>query len=96
MSRIADRMKEIRSRVGEEEFIENKKTSISIRVEDFTLYCIDKLSQELEGSRSGIVLEIVSEGVLDGLEALGHTLDTLQVEYVQENAKRAKDRKEVK
>ena len=40
------------------------KTSISFRVEDFTLYCIDKLSEELDGSRAGTVLEIVSEGVL--------------------------------
>jgi hypothetical protein len=89
-------MKEIRSRVGEDEFLENKKTSISIRVEDFTLYCIDKLSKELDGSRAGTVLEIVAEGVLDGLEALGHTLDTLQIEYMQENMKRAETRKEVK
>lgn len=86
MSRIAERMKEIRDHKGEAEFLENKKTSISIRVEDFTLYCIDKLAEELGGSRSGTVLELVSEGVLDGLEALGYTLDSLQVAHISERS----------
>lgn len=84
MSRIAERMKEIRDHKSEDYFMENKKTSISIRVEDFTVYCIDKLAKELGGSRSGTVLELVSEGVLDGLEALGYTLDSLQIAHISE------------
>lgn len=84
MSRIADRINEIKSAQGMEEFLEKKKVSITIRVEDFTLHCIDKLVNEIGGTRSGVAHEMVSEGVLDALEGLGYNLDDLQKVYWEE------------
>lgn len=96
MSRIGDRIKEIKMNQEMDVMDEEKKTSISIRVEDFTLFCIEKLIQEIGGSRAAICLEMVKEGVLDGLEPLGHTLDSLQVDYIVECKKRHEARKEAK
>lgn len=96
MSRIADRIQEIKAHQEMDVMSEDKKTSISIRVEDFTLYCIEKLMKEIGGSRAAVCLEMVREGVLDGLEPLGHTMDSLQAEYIEECQKRHEARKEAK
>lgn len=96
MSRIAERMNEIKASQEHDVMHEEKKTAITIRVEDFTLFCIEKLRSDIGGSRSAMVLEIVSEGVIDGLEGLGHTIDSLQLEYLEERKALFSAQKEVK
>lgn len=94
MSRISDRINEIKNAQEMGDVAEKKKISITIRVEDFTIHCIDKLMEEIGGSRSGIALEMVSEGVLDALEGLGYNLDELQESYL--SASMEKSKKEAK
>ena len=96
MSRIAERINEIKASQEHDEMREEKKTAITIRVEEFTLFCIEKLRSDIGGSRSAMVLEIVSEGVIDGLEGLGHTMDSLKTEYLEESKKLFLAQKEAK
>lgn len=88
MSRIADRVNEIKAMREMEVGIEEKKTSVSIRVDDFTLFCADLLKEEMGCSRTAVCLEMISEGVLEGLEAVGLTLDELQARYLAQKTGR--------
>lgn len=87
MSRIKAMIQEAKAYAGMD-LTDKTKTTISLRVHDFTLFCIDKLVAELDGTRASVCLSLVEEGVLDGLEALGHTEESIKAEWM---AKREKE-----
>lgn len=90
MSRIANRFKEIKEQQNQGDSVEESKTSISIRVDDLNLYYIEKLRAEIGGSRSGVVQELVCEGVAEALEALGFDMETLSANFTEEIFKKQK------
>lgn len=86
MSRIKAMIQEAKAEIGME-IMDKTKTSVTIRVHEFTLFCIDKLVSELDSSRASVCLSLVEEGVLDGLEALGHTEESIKAEWIQKREK---------
>jgi len=61
-----------------------KKVAMSIRLDKFSIYCLDKFAAETETSRTAIAVGLVEEGVLDGLETLGFTLEELKEGFLKE------------
>lgn len=82
MSRIAEMAEAMKMRMVEQGFESEKKIAVSLRLEPFSVFCIDKFVDELRSTRTRACQDILSEGVLDGLEALGFTFNDLQAEYI--------------
>ncbi len=91
MSRIAQMAEEMKKKMVDEGFQSDKKIAISLRLEPFSIFCIDKFVEETRSSRTRSCQDILSEGVLDGLEALGYTLEELQAQYVAKRSGRDLD-----
>lgn len=81
MSRIEKKMKDLKSRRIREGWKDGKKVSVSFRLDPFTVFCLDEIVKEVGGTRTSNGTELVTEGVLDCLSALGRDFDSLQNEY---------------
>ena len=81
MSKIAEFVKQSIEMQAQQEFEDNVKTAFTVRLDQFTVFCIDKLRASVGGSKTALCQALVEEGVVDGLESLGHDLVSLQEEY---------------
>lgn len=81
MSRIEKMIKELKTQKIREGWKEGKKVAVSFRLDPFTLFCLDEIVKEVGGTRTSNGIEMISEGVLDCLAALGRDFDSLKTEY---------------
>ena len=88
MSRIAQMAEEMKRKIEEEGFESEKKIAVSLRLEPFTIFCIDKFVEETHVNRTRVCQEILSEGILDGLDVLGYSMEQIQAEYISKRSGR--------
>lgn len=81
MSRIEKKVKELKIMNDREGWKEPKKITVTVRLHPFSVFCLDELLKEIGGNRTSICQEMISEGVVDGLAALGHDLESLKKRY---------------
>ena len=86
MSRIAEMAKQMKEAKDKEQFEHVKKFAVSMRLDEFTKWCLDKFVEVAGGTKTALCQELVSEGVLEGFEALGTTLDDLRCMYIAERS----------
>ena len=86
MSRIADMAKEMKTMKDHGEWKEGQKKTVTVRLDEFGLFCLDFFVSQVGGNRTSNSTELVSEGALEGLEALGFTLDDLQAKFISEKS----------
>jgi len=85
MSRIEKRIKELKNKRTREGWKEGKKVAVSFRVDPFTLFCLDEIVKEVGGTRTSNGIELISEGVIDCLAALGRDFDSLFSDYMKKD-----------
>ena len=83
MSRIAKKIKEKKSQKDRDSWKEGKKTTVTARFDEFTIFCLDKIVDSVGGTRTSNAQEFVEESIHEGLVALGYNLETLKDEYFQ-------------
>jgi len=88
MSRIAEMAKQMKLESDMEQLEEKKRVAVSMRVDDFTRFCLDKFAGIVGVSRASLCQELVSEGVLEGFEAIGTSLDDLHAMFISERSGR--------
>ena len=81
MSRIEKKVKELKILNDREGWKEPKKITVTVRLHPFAVFCLDELLKEIGGNRTSICTEMISEGVVDGLAALGHNMESLVKRY---------------
>lgn len=86
MSRIAEMVKEMIESKETNVVEDKRKYVVSLRVDGFTKWAIDKLHEVAGGTKTALCQEILSEGVLEGFEALGTKLDDLRCMYIAERS----------
>lgn len=94
MSRIADSIKEFLASKESEQLSDKKKTAVSMRLDDYTVWCVDKLVLKTGVSRTALCQNLISDGVLDALEAIGLSAEELRMEYSEENFKSFEKKKQ--
>lgn len=82
MSEIEKIVKDMKHKKEREGWKETKKTAVSLRLDNFTVFCLDKVMQELGGSRTSVGIQLLSAAIYDSLKALGIGLDSLHSEYM--------------
>lgn len=82
MSRIQQTFEQLKKQKERESWKDGKRVTFSIRIDEFTLFCLDELVKEVGGTRNGNAAEIISASVLDGLESFGRSFDSLQESYM--------------
>lgn len=95
MSKIAEFVKQSLEMQSQAEHEENTKTAFTVRLDQFTVFCVGKLLLEVGGSRTALCQALIEEGVVDGLESIGYDLTSLQEEYFQVRIKEKKGVKNV-
>ena len=74
-------IKELKTQKIREGWKEGKKVAVSFRLDPFTLFCLDEIVKEVGGTRTSNGIEMISEGVIDCLAALGRDFESLKNEY---------------
>lgn len=88
MSQIAEFVKEVMATKEREFFEDKKRFTITIRVDEFTVFCLEKLQKATGMNKTALSQSIVEEGLIDGLEVIGLGLQDLQVEYISKKTGR--------
>jgi len=81
MSRIAKKIKEKKNQKDRNSWKDGKKISVTIRLDEFSIFCLDKIAATVGGTRTQNAQEFVEEGIGEGLSALGYDFSFLQSEY---------------
>jgi hypothetical protein len=81
MSKIGEMFKEKKNQKNREAWKEGKKTIVSVRLPEFTIFCLDKLISEAGGNRTANCTEMISQGITEGLSAIGFSFEVLQKEF---------------
>ena len=81
MSRIAKKIKEKKSQKDRDSWKEGKKITVTGRFDEFTIFCLDKIVENVGGTRTSNVQDFVSEAIHEGLVALGYEFESLKDEY---------------
>jgi hypothetical protein len=82
MSRIAQMAEEMKRSMEEDIHRGSKKVAVSLRLDTFTIHCVDFFAKEVGSSRSAVCQELLAEGVLEALEALGFEMIDLQAQHL--------------
>jgi len=81
MSRIIRKIREKKSKKDRDSWKEGKKVGVTIRLDEFSLFCLDKIAASVGGTRTANASEFVEEGIGEALVALGIDFETLKNEY---------------
>ena len=61
------------------------KTTVTTRLDLFTLFCLDKVVQNVGGTRTSTAVSLLEEGIFEGLVALGYDFESLKTEYFKQS-----------
>jgi len=89
MSNIGERFKEMKENKEYQEFLDASKKTVTARFDGFQMFCLDVLVEEVGSNRAAVIGEIASEGVFEGLKAIGLSLDDLQAKFISEKSGRS-------
>lgn len=81
MSRIAKRLKEMKTIKDREQWKEGKKITVTVRLDEFMVFGLDKIVEKIGGTRTSSALKILEEGISEGLVAVGYDFEALKDEY---------------
>lgn len=81
MSRIEKMVKEKKSLKDRDGWKEGKKITVTARFDEFSIFCLDKIVENVGGTRTSNVQDFVSEAINEGLVALGFDFESLKDEY---------------
>lgn len=81
MSRIAKKLKEMKSIKDREQWKEGRKITVTTRLDAFMVFCLDKIVEKVGGTKTSNAVKILEEGISEGLIALGYDFETLKNEY---------------
>lgn len=81
MSRIIKKIKEKKIQKDRDNWKDGKRISVTIRLDEFSIFCLDKIAAAVGGTRTANAQEFVEEAIGEGLVALGMDFETLKDEY---------------
>ena len=81
LSRIAKKIKEKKNQKDRDRWKDGKKISVTIRLDEFSIFCLDEICTAVGGNRTANAQEFVEEGIGEGLIALGIDFETIKNKY---------------